>query len=265
MFQVNRNNQQHRTEGDFEGPLLNEYKKKFVFNRILQTVFGGCLLRFDYKVPFYVYLSQIVLYVLPFLFGGIGILIKDLNTSISSLYVCLVTAALFCFCIIFIKILMKLFVSRSKNEKKQQKTSILAEEDLLEFDDSESCVNNCCTFDKISYLMPNILNITINESNKCLNIFLIIVKLVVDSSISFFIIFSSVYFLSITYLTNFYQLGGAIVVFILSWIVVCISLYSLLIREPFEIAAYNNNLNDIKYLSRSFYVCCFFIIECIYK
>jgi hypothetical protein len=47
MFQVNRqHNQQERRDGDyFEGPLINEYKKKFAFKRILQTIFDNIILK----------------------------------------------------------------------------------------------------------------------------------------------------------------------------------------------------------------------------
>jgi hypothetical protein len=256
MFQVNRqHNQQERRDGDyFEGPLINEYKKKFACKRILQTIFGGCLLKFDYKVPFYVYFSQIAFFILPFIVGGIGILVKDLNNSLNPIYVSLVASAVFCFLMIIFKISL-ICVSKRKNEKKEiKKNNILDEEDVLEFNDNDNCAKNFCTLDKLSYLFPNVI------TNKP-------AMIILDIMISFFIIFSSVYFLSINYLTNIYNnsLAGAIIVFILSWIVVCNSLYSLLIRHPFELSQYTNDFNDIKYLSRSFYVCIFFIVENIYN
>ena len=81
MFQVNRqHNQQERRDGDyFEGPLKNEYKRKFACKRILQTIFGGCLLKFDYKVPFYVYFSQIAFFILPFIVGVAIVIYKAYN------------------------------------------------------------------------------------------------------------------------------------------------------------------------------------------
>ena len=125
MFQLNRQQQSQQQnhqpndrqrEGNFTAPLLNEYKRKFVLKRLLQTICGGCLLKFDYKVPFYVYLSQILLYILPFIFGGIGILIADLVTTFDRTNVSLITAAIFCIYINFIKILLKIIVNK-KSQK----------------------------------------------------------------------------------------------------------------------------------------------------
>ena len=278
MFQLNQQRQQdgHQRVGDFKGPLLNEYKRKFVFKRILQTFFGGCLLKFNYEVPFYIYLFQFLLYILPFIISCIGILLEDLAFDITttnvlnnstSTNVSLITAAVFCLYINLIKIFLKIIIPvKSNRMQKKNQNSVLADEDVLEFDESKNCIGNCCTYDKLNYLIPNLLNVTVNRSSKALNLILLILKLLIDTSIAFFIIFSSVYFLSITYLINFYGLGGSIVVFIISWIVVCNALYALLIREPFEMAVYNTSSTfSFNYLSRAFYVCCFFLIENIYK
>lgn len=60
-------------------PLLNEYKLEFFAKRFPQTILGGLKLRIGYKAPVYVYISQIVLFVIPFLLGGGFTLLVELD------------------------------------------------------------------------------------------------------------------------------------------------------------------------------------------
>lgn len=61
-------------------PLLNEYKQEFFAKRLPQTIFGGLKLRIGYDAPFYVYINQVLLFVVPFLLGGIFTLLVELET-----------------------------------------------------------------------------------------------------------------------------------------------------------------------------------------
>lgn len=61
-------------------PLLNEYKLEFFAKRLPQTILGGLKLRIGYDAPFYVYINQVVLFVVPFILGGIFTLLVELDT-----------------------------------------------------------------------------------------------------------------------------------------------------------------------------------------
>lgn len=281
--------QNRQNERNFEAPLLLDYKRKFVLKRVLQTIFGGCVLKFDYKVPAYIYINQIILYIIPFIFCGIGILIVDLVPTFDRIFVSLIVALIFCIYQLSLKIILKVITYRQNrpfttsttttttrattattNKTFAKRSNLLAEEDVLDFDDDDDggCVVKCCSSDKLKYLMPNLVNGNSNRSNTCLYVCLFLFKLLIDTIIAGYIIFCSVYFYSLSYLYNIYSLGGNIVIFILSWFTICNSLYALLIREPFEIAVYDTS-NDfslnLNYTTRAFYVCCFFIVETIYK
>ena len=73
-----------------ETPFINDYKRKFVQKRLAENLLGGVLLNIqsDDDVPCYIYLLQITLLVIPFIFGIVPIIIIDvaksnaLNTSI---------------------------------------------------------------------------------------------------------------------------------------------------------------------------------------
>jgi len=52
-------------------PLINDYKKDFVIRRCLQTFLGGLKLYLGYAAPPYVYLTQLVVWLMPWLIGSI--------------------------------------------------------------------------------------------------------------------------------------------------------------------------------------------------
>ena len=52
-------------------PLLNDYKKDFLKKRFPQTLLGGPKFKFTTCAPFYVYFNQIILFLMPWLLGGI--------------------------------------------------------------------------------------------------------------------------------------------------------------------------------------------------
>uniref|UniRef100_A0A671KHL3 Pecanex-like protein n=1 Tax=Sinocyclocheilus anshuiensis TaxID=1608454 RepID=A0A671KHL3_9TELE len=60
-------------------PLLNDYKQEFFWKRFPQTVLGGPRLKLGYCAPLYVYMHQLVLFLTPWLLGGIGALLYQLR------------------------------------------------------------------------------------------------------------------------------------------------------------------------------------------
>ncbi|MEQ2306635.1 hypothetical protein AMECASPLE_010230 [Ameca splendens] len=60
-------------------PLLNEYKQEFFWKRFPQTVLGGPRFKLGYCAPPYVYVNQAVLFLTPWLFGGVGTLLCQLQ------------------------------------------------------------------------------------------------------------------------------------------------------------------------------------------
>lgn len=62
-------------------PFINDYKQRFVKKRLLENFLGGLLLIIDSDddVPIFIYVLQFILFLIPFGFGGVSILIADLN------------------------------------------------------------------------------------------------------------------------------------------------------------------------------------------
>lgn len=250
-------------------PFLNDYKRIFFFKRLLQTIFGGPIFIFNSstKTPAYIYIFQIILLILPFLFGGISILIHDLiNTDKWNLYISIISGCIYFLIILFLKFFTLTIVNKSndrKDRKKAEKQNRLSDEQNFEF-------NKLFSKSTVEFLIPTSSEIFVESDStskaKTKKIIKIILKNLLDSFIAGFLMFSSVYLESMVYLQNFYSLAPCIILFIFHWVVLTLSFYSLCFRNPPEIAVYQayDNLNFNRYY-RVFYVLLFQLIELIYK
>lgn len=265
-------------------PFLNDYKRKFLTKRLIQTLLGGLLLKInsDEDVPFFIYLYQIVLFIVPFFFGGIFILASDLS-NFDRLYLSIIAGGTF-FIYIFLLKLIVLFVSSKayfKSEVKRiqasakspssiKKPSRINKNNLFN-DEQDYQFDTCCSISSLDFVLPPIGYIMQAEPttkmriNK-LKLFAYILRILFDSLVSGYMMFCAVYFQSIVYLQKFYSIGGAVCIFVFNWIVLCIGFFSLCIREPPEPAIYQPyDQYKIQHYTRSFYIICFQLIEIIYK
>ncbi len=283
------------TNGDRStaSPFLNDYKLKFVLRRLLQTFLSGLLLKFDEDVeaPWFVYFLQIFIFVLPFVYGGVFILAADLSTF-SRLYLSIIAGVMY-FLFVFIFKIFFLFLSNRfhvRNEKKRfdkskknnsattaataptHKSRQLSSTKASLFNDEQGYeFGSCCSSSTLYFLFPpldfvvqlNSLGLAqISKQKLCRHL----LRICFDSLLAGFVMLCSVNQLSIVYLQNYYSIGGSVCVFILSWCVVCMALYSLCIREPSEPAVYQPyDQFGVQHYYRSFYVICFQLIEIIYR
>lgn len=250
-------------------PFLNDYKRNFFFKRLLQTIIGGPIFIFNSTInaPVYIYIFQIFFLILPFLFGGISILIHDLiNTDKWNLYTSIIAGCIYFFIILFLKMLTLIIVNKSnekKDKKNVEKQNRLNDEQNFEF-------GNLFSKSTVEFLIPTSSEIIVESDSTRMTITKKIIKTILknlfDSCVAGFLMFSSVYLESIVYLKSFYSLAPSIILFILHWIVLTLSFYSLCFRNPPEIAVYRSydNLNLNQYY-RIFYVLLFQLIELIYK
>ena len=252
-------------------PFLNDYKRKFLIKRLLENLIGGIALSTDSDetIPWFVYLIQLVLFVVPFLLGGFFILITDINL-LGRLYASIIAAVVFIFYLIVLKLILVLVINKIYLNKYD---SSPAKEKKLDSSNSKTTnrvsneLNSTLTF--INFIFPSVQMCVhvVNKTYKLdkLKLFKYVVHVVFDSLIAGFIMFCGVHFESIVYLQSIqFSLGGAICIFIFNWIVLCLTLYGLCIRVPSEPAVYQpyDNLN-IQHYSRAFYIICFQLTEII--
>jgi hypothetical protein len=250
-------------------PFLNDYKKTFLVRRVVQNLFGGIIFFIDGKIPWFIILIQVILFLNPFLIGGIFILISD-TTSFDRINASISASLIFISYLILLKVILAIILNKKylkeikiKNESNDANNS---HSKILTQDNEFHSIDTVITF-----IFPSI-QIFIVETNHIvklnkLKLFKYIFRITIDSLIAGFVMFCSVNFESIVYLQSIkFSVGGAICIFIFNWIVLCLTLYSLCIQDPAEPAVYQpyDNLK-IQHYTRTFYVVCFQIIEMIYK
>lgn len=237
-------------------PLLNNYKKSFVYKRLPQTLFGGLHIKLGYLAPFYVYLCQIFLWLMPFIIGGaftIGVEIGGL----APFHACIGNGLIIGIVALLLQIASKVITRGNKEMRDSDKLSLssnasvnsknmrrlLAEEDEIIFD-------SCFSTDTFLFFIP--------PKRYYLSIF-------TSSLLSTFVnglgLWYSLPYSTFTILYG-YDTVGSIFLFIFSWIVICISQYPLLLGNPVpETAAYRSvDFYETQNLWRPLTVSIFFIV-----
>lgn len=260
-------------------PFLNDYKRNFVLKRLLQTLLGGLILKFnsDIHVPWFIYFLQILLFTIPFLIGGVCILIRDLiNSTSSNLNIPIIGACVYFFylvCLKFVAIILtnKSYIKKNRPQKDSKSIKKKTRSNLLN-DEQNYSFEKFFSYTTLEFILPFQNGIFVSftaESRTKIEkrkLFICLLKILVDSSVAGFIMFCSIYFESINYLQTFYSLGASIVLFILHWILLSICFYSLTVRQPPEPAIYQpDDYLNIQHYTRAGYVLAFQIIECVYK
>ncbi|RUS91438.1 hypothetical protein EGW08_000762 [Elysia chlorotica] len=230
-------------------PLLNKYKQSFLLKRIPQTVLGGLKLRLGYEAPFYVYLNQITLWLVPLILGCIFTVVLELAYSdeeISDfllLYTCLYGACIIIFVVVVQTISTVVEMKEKENQEHaaagglaitQKKRNLFSEEDQVEFE-------SCCGADTLTFVVPpkkfkiNIAFHALLSGAVC--------------GLGFW------YLLPYT-LNKLYghSYGATGTVFALGWLTVCVTQFSLTTTAPPEPAVYRTvDAREVLALTRPLY------------
>ena len=215
-------------------PLLNEYKQEFFWKRFPQTVLGGLKFKLGYRAPFYVYLNQILLFILPWLIAiPFTILVEVLVIHVSTgCYVVGALGTVFVLCVQVISLAL-----RTKNSSVApsggQPQNVLSEEDEVDF-------QSCCGIETIVFV--------IQKKKFRINILLHALLAGPMCGLGF-------WYLTPMTLSGIYGIPGGVILHILGWITLCIALYSLTAGPPPETAVYRSTDHyELAPLMRPFYV-----------
>ncbi|XP_013010764.2 pecanex-like protein 4 isoform X2 [Cavia porcellus] len=219
-------------------PLLNDYKQDFFLKRLPQTILGGPRLRLGYWAAPYIYVNQIILFLVPWVLGGVGTLLyqvsilKDYYTAALSGGLMLVAALVIQFTSIRAK-------TKSVTVERIPTTDILAEEDEHEF-------TSCAGAETVRFLIPGKKYIA--------NTFL-------HSVLAGLLCGLGTWYLLPSRITLLYgSAGGTAPLFILGWITLCIGEYSLIVNTPIETATFQTqDTYEITPLMRPLYI--FFFVS----
>ena len=226
-------------------PLLNDYKREFVWKRIPQTFLGGPKFRLGFCAPCYIYLVQLLLLFLPWMIGGsltAAVELADLKEHIAAY----IFAGL-----MFVYVLVTGITSEIARQKHSSVSAVvnrtnnfLAEDDDVEF-------HSCCGIGTVEFLLPG----------KKLKL-----NIVFHALVAGVVCGLGLRYLLLSTLSDLYgnRTYATVLVFIFGWFTLCIAQYPLTVTPPPETAIFRTtDAWEIGALKRPFYVLVFFSFDLI--
>ncbi|NXR68513.1 PCX4 protein, partial [Rhadina sibilatrix] len=221
-------------------PLLNDYKQEFFLKRFPQTVLGGPRFKLGYCAPPYIYVNQIILFLTPWLWGGVGTLLyqlgvlKDFCTAALSGALMFVTALALQMTNLYAK-------QRTVTVERMQIQNTLTDEDEFEF---SSCVGS----ETVKFIIPGKKYI---------------INTVFHSLLAGVLCGLGTWYLLPNRITLLYSnIGGTVVIFVFGWVTICIGEYSLIINTATETATFQAlDTYEITALMRPFYIFVFIAVD----
>ncbi|XP_032547017.1 pecanex-like protein 4 isoform X2 [Chiroxiphia lanceolata] len=221
-------------------PLLNDYKQEFFLKRFPQTVLGGPRLRLGYCAPPYIYVNQIILFLTPWVWGGVGTLLyqlgvmKDYCTAALSGGLMFVTALALQMTNLHAK-------QKTVTVERMQIQNTLTDEDEFEF---SSCVGS----ETVKFIIPGKKYI---------------INTVFHSLLAGVLCGLGTWYLLPNRITLLYSnIGGTVVIFVFGWVTICIGEYSLIINTATETATFQAlDTYEITALMRPFYIFVFIAVD----
>ncbi|NXO18265.1 PCX4 protein, partial [Oriolus oriolus] len=221
-------------------PLLNDYKQEFFLKRFPQTVLGGPRFKLGYCAPPYIYVNQIILFLTPWVWGGVGTLLyqlgvmKDYCTAALSGGLMFVTALALQLTNLYAK-------QKTVTVERMQIQNTLTDEDEFEF---SSCVGS----ETVKFIIPGKKYI---------------INTVFHSLLAGVLCGLGTWYLLPNRITLLYgNIGGTVVIFVFGWVTICIGEYSLIINTATETATFQAlDTYEITALMRPFYIFVFIAVD----
>ncbi|XP_075568672.1 pecanex-like protein 4 isoform X2 [Pelecanus crispus] len=221
-------------------PLLNDYKQEFFLKRFPQTVLGGPRFKLGYCAPPYIYVNQIILFLTPWVLGGVGTLLyqlgimKDYYTAALSGGLMFVTALILQMTNLYAK-------QKTVRVERMQIQNTLTDEDEFEF---SSCVGS----ETVKFIIPGKKYI---------------INTVFHSLLAGVLCGLGTWYLLPNRITLLYNnIGGTVMIFVFGWVTICIGEYSLIINTATETAAFQAlDTYEITALMRPFYIFVFIAVD----
>ncbi|XP_009074281.1 PREDICTED: pecanex-like protein 4 [Acanthisitta chloris] len=221
-------------------PLLNDYKQEFFLKRFPQTLLGGPRFKLGYCAPPYIYVNQIILFLTPWVLGGVGTLLyqlgimKDYCTAALSGGLMFVTALALQVTNLYAK-------QKTVTVERMQIQSTLTDEDEFEF---SSCIGS----ETVKFIIPGKKYI---------------INTVFHSLLAGVLCGLGTWYLLPNRITLLYgNIGGTVVIFVFGWVTVCIGEYSLIINTATETATFQAlDPYEITALMRPFYIFVFIAVD----
>lgn len=221
-------------------PLLNEYKQEFFWKRFPQTVLGGPRFKLGYCAPPYVYVNQAVLFLTPWLFGGISTLLYQLQL-LQELHATVLSGLLMFGVAAGVQVLALYATRRNATVERLGVNNILADEEEVEF-------THCVAPETMHFIAPG----------KRFGLNVVLHTILAGVLCGF-----GTWYVFLSRLTTLYNsIGASLIIFILSWVTLCIAEYSLIVNTATETATFQaQDTYEITPLTRPLYIFIFIAVD----
>ncbi|NXG04209.1 PCX4 protein, partial [Sakesphorus luctuosus] len=221
-------------------PLLNDYKQEFFLKRFPQTVLGGPRFKLGYCAPPYIYVNQIILFLTPWVWGGVGTLLYQLGV-VQDYCTAVISGGLMFVTALALQVTNLYAKQKTVTVQRMQIQNPLADEDEFEF---SSCVGS----ETVKFIIPGKKYI---------------INTVFHSLLAGALCGLGTWYLLPNRITLLYgNIGGTVVIFVFGWVTICIGEYSLIINTATETATFQAlDTYEITALMRPFYIFVFFAVD----
>ncbi|MGH0169665.1 UNVERIFIED_CONTAM: hypothetical protein FKN15_071408 [Acipenser sinensis] len=221
-------------------PLLNEYKQEFFWKRFPQTVLGGPQFKLGYCAPPYIYVNQIILFLTPWVFGGVGTLLYQL-LLLEDYYAAVLSGGLMVIAASVVQIMNLCARRRTVTVERLQTQNILTDEEEFEF-------ASCAGSETIKFIIPG---------KK------FIVNTIFHTVLAGALCGLGTWYLLLNRLSSLYNnTGAAVMIFVFGWVTLCIGEYSLIINTATETATFQaQDTYEITPLTRPLYIFAFIAVD----
>uniref|UniRef100_A0A8C8RAC6 Pecanex-like protein n=1 Tax=Pelusios castaneus TaxID=367368 RepID=A0A8C8RAC6_9SAUR len=221
-------------------PLLNDYKQEFFLKRFPQTVLGGPRFKLGYCAPPYIYVNQIILFLTPWVLGGVGTLLYQLGIM-KDYYAAALSGGLMLVTALILQMTNLYARRKTVTVERMPIQNTLRDEDEYEF-------SGCVGSETVKFIIPGKKYI---------------VNTIFHSFLAGVMCGLGTWYLLPNRITLLYSnIGGTIVIFVFGWVTVCIGEYSLIINTATETAAFQAlDTYEITALMRPFYIFVFIAVD----
>ncbi|XP_014454263.2 pecanex-like protein 4 [Alligator mississippiensis] len=225
-------------------PLLNDYKQEFFLKRFPQTVLGGPRFKLGYCAPPYIYVNQIILFLTPWVLGGVGTLLYQLDIM-KDYYTAALSGGLMLVTALILQLTNLNVRQRTVTVERMQVPNTLTDEDEYEF-------SSCLGSETVKFIIPGKKYI---------------VNTVFHSFLAGVMCGLGTWYLLPNRITLLYDnVGGTVMIFVFGWVTICIGEYSLIINTATETAAFQAlDTYEITALMRPFYIFVFIAVDLAYR
>ncbi|KAM9294127.1 pecanex-like protein 4 [Gastrophryne carolinensis] len=225
-------------------PLLNDYKQEFFWKRFPQTILGGPRFKLGYSAPPYIYINQVILFVTPWVLGGVGTVLCEVKI-LPDYYAALLSGGLMLIAAFIIQLLTRYAQRITSTVERLQNSNTLTDEDDYDF-------TGCLRAETVKFVIPGKR---------------FIANLIFHSILAGVLTGLGTWYLLPYRLTLLYgNLGAVIMIFIFGWITICIGEYSLFVHPATETATFHaQDTFEMTSLMRPCYIFAFIAVDLAYR